>query len=307
MIESVTIHNFQSHKKSTLKFHEGINAITGITDGGKSSVIRSIRLAAQNKPRGEGYRSDWGGDTEVIVNVTNKENLVEITRCKGDNKNEYRIKGIEDPYEALHTDVPEEIQNILNIAEVNIQSQHDSYFLLTETAGQVAKQFNKLAGLEVMDKMIKLVNSKIKEINAEEIESKKKLKETNEKIESLDWIDGAQEQVTELDGLSADMDSIQTTCNTIVDILTNVAGLQKQLDEYEDMSEIEKEADDLLQMIAEINTLENQYDNIDTFITNIESSQKNIERCTKEWNVATKEYDKLLKELGLCPFCGGKI
>jgi hypothetical protein len=54
-------------------------------------------------------------------------------------------------FKAFGTTVPEEISSFLNINEVNLQQQLDSHFLLSKTAGEVAKYFNKIAKLDKID------------------------------------------------------------------------------------------------------------------------------------------------------------
>ena len=48
MIKSLHIQNFQSHKKTTLKFHKGINVVIGQSDSGKSAIIRALNWTINN-------------------------------------------------------------------------------------------------------------------------------------------------------------------------------------------------------------------------------------------------------------------
>jgi exonuclease SbcC len=67
MIDSLSIQNFQSHEKTELEFDEGINIIIGQSDSGKSAILRALNWVVNNKPNGEAFKSNWGGDTKVKI------------------------------------------------------------------------------------------------------------------------------------------------------------------------------------------------------------------------------------------------
>ena len=125
MISSLQITNFQSHEETTLELHEGVNAIVGATDSGKSSIIRAATLLIKNRPSGDAFRSEWGGETKIKFTLPNGDF---IARTKG-KENTYSIGtkavGETDVFSAMKTDVPEEIEHILNIQDINFQFQHD--------------------------------------------------------------------------------------------------------------------------------------------------------------------------------------
>lgn len=160
MIEKIEIENFQSHKKSELEFSNGVNVIIGKTDSGKSAIIRAIRLVADNRPSGDAYRSDWGGDTKVSLTLT--EGTV-VTRKKTNSLNQYSLNGID--FVAFKQDVPKEISDALALNEVNLQSQMDSPFLLSVSAGAVASHFNKCGGLSAIDKANGVIRAEVGRIS----------------------------------------------------------------------------------------------------------------------------------------------
>lgn len=149
MIESVRLKNFQSHKDNTFHFTNGVNAIVGPSDSGKTAILRALRWLIWNRPLGDAFRSDWGGDTEVIVSIDGTS----INRYKYNSKQGYKINKTD--LKAIGTEVPEEVSAILNIDEVNLQQQFDKPFLLADSPGEVAQHFNKVAHLENIDHAIK--------------------------------------------------------------------------------------------------------------------------------------------------------
>lgn len=149
MINKLHLQNFQLHKDTTLELDKGINIISGSSDNGKSSIIRAIRWVLQNRPSGEGFRT-YGcqDDTKVELVV----NGARIARCRGKNSNSYQDDKAE--YKALRSDVPTEISEVLNILPCSLQTQHEPYYLLQNSPGDVAKQISTFANLEVIEETV---------------------------------------------------------------------------------------------------------------------------------------------------------
>jgi len=159
MIQEVKLKNFQNHEDNSIKFHPGVNTIIGTSDSGKSAIIRALRLVIENKPQGDGYRSWWGGDTEVQITIDNQE----ITRRRTDSKNEYQLKDM--VFKAMGNEIPEEISKLINMDSVNTQFQIDQPFLFSESPGEVARYFNHIAGLDKIDSSLKEVQTRINTVN----------------------------------------------------------------------------------------------------------------------------------------------
>jgi len=183
MIKTIYLENFQSHKNTKIEFSEGVNVITGTSDSGKTSLLRALIWVTENKPGGEAFRSDWGGETSVTIALTNG---ITISRVKGTH-NKYELNDQE--FFAFGTKVPEEIQKALNFNDLNIQEQLEKPFLLDETPGKVAAHFNKVANLSRIDTSqanLKSSALKIKQSLATKKETKKKLKANLKTFDSLE-------------------------------------------------------------------------------------------------------------------------
>ena len=160
MIQQLNIQNFQSHEDTSLDFVEGCNVIVGASDSGKTAIIRALRKLAFNKPSGTEMCSHWGGKTKVEL-FTDDAHVV----WSKDKQQEYILGDAH--FSAFGTDVPEEIVKALNLNSINIQMQLDSPFLLSETPGQVAQHFNKVAGLDKIDSATSNINSWIRELTSD--------------------------------------------------------------------------------------------------------------------------------------------
>jgi DNA repair exonuclease SbcCD ATPase subunit len=146
MIKTVEIINFQSHKHTKAEFTAGTNVIIGASDAGKSAVFRAINWVISNRPLGDAFRSEWGGDTRVILETTEGDI---IERVKSNTRNEYIING--NSLKAFGSEVPEQVNNLLQIDLCNIQSQMDMPFLLANTPGEAARMLNQAASIDEID------------------------------------------------------------------------------------------------------------------------------------------------------------
>ncbi len=146
MLTRVEISNFQSHKHTVLEFIPGTNVIIGGTDTGKSALFRAINWVCSNRPLGDAYRSEWGGDTRVVLH-TAEGNTIE--RFRSATKNEYVVNG--KILAAFGSEVPQEVEQLLGVDHANIQTQMDPPFLLSATPGEAARMLNKAASIDDID------------------------------------------------------------------------------------------------------------------------------------------------------------
>ena len=155
MISKLKVDNFQPHRGAALNFVDGVNVIVGSSDSGKSSLTRALVWALTNKPQGFGFRSSFAGKEDVTsVEVWFHNDTVFLIRSRDENENKYTydLGKSAGELEALRGDVPVEILHLTNMVSYNVQSQHDRYFLLENTSGEVARMLNDLVGLGVIDK-----------------------------------------------------------------------------------------------------------------------------------------------------------
>jgi DNA repair protein SbcC/Rad50 len=197
MIRRIKLTNFQSHEDTDISFESGLNVLVGQSDSGKTAILRALRWVFWNRPGGDEFRSHWGGDTHVVVELTDGN---VITREKGKaGRNAYILNGKE--YVAFGQDVPEDIARVINITDVNLQQQMDSPFLLSETPGEVAKHFNKVANLDIIDHATSYINKKLNAVQSDIKHHEKNVEKLETDLESLPDIEAYEKQVQYLEEL----------------------------------------------------------------------------------------------------------
>src|SRR3972149_8396077 len=199
MIKSLKIENFQSHLNSCLEFSNGINVISGQSNNGKSSILRSLSWVIFNRPLGLSFKSSFSAKKDTVKITINTE-ADEIVREKNDSINQYKISNA--ILDTVGSNCPDEIASVLNFSELNIQSQFEKHFLITESAGEVGRTINGFLKLDDIDALISNISSKITSTN-KELEIKKqdldKLNLSLEKFKDYDLIENLVNQIIEYD------------------------------------------------------------------------------------------------------------
>lgn len=144
MLSSITLTNFQSHGDTTIRLSPRLTAILGRSDSGKTAVVRALEWLRTNRPRGVGIIRQGQKECEVVV-VANEH---EVRRRKSTGKtNEY---GVDDQtFSVVGLDVPEAVSSVLNLDDVNVQTQIESHYLILSPPTQIASAINTTCGLDI--------------------------------------------------------------------------------------------------------------------------------------------------------------
>jgi len=287
MITDITLRNFQSHKETTLNFDPGVNVIVGQSDSGKSAIFRALRWVVYNRPQGESFRSRWGGETEVEVGMMDPEWIV--LRKKGKIE-EYVLAtpGRQDVvFHAFKTEVPKEIQEALNLADINIQNQLDSPFLLSSSPGEVATHFNKVARLDQIDSGTQKVNGWIREltttIGSEAIKDKpatgliKQIADINLQLADFECLDTLEIEVEVIEQQSAQLKGLRVREHGLTLLKNEIISSQEELDEASEILKIEAPLVVILNAYKERKEKLLESSSLSLFIGLIKEDQEQIE------------------------------
>jgi DNA repair exonuclease SbcCD ATPase subunit len=261
MIKSLSLENFQSHKSTTLEFNSGVNVIIGPSDSGKTAIIRALRWLIWNRPLGNAFRSNWSD--ESIVQIKTKSDTITLSLGKN-NKKIYDLN--EHGFEANGTDVPSEVSEALNISEINLQSQLDKPFLLSDSAGEVALHFNKIAKLEKINIGLVNIESWIREIvftiGHDVIKDKpatgliKDLKDKKTELESFQYLNEFEINIVKLEKQQTILDKKQIESDELTKLISKINQKEKEIEKASTILAIEKLLNSILSDIVEKQALE---------------------------------------------------
>jgi DNA repair protein SbcC/Rad50 len=288
MLNSLSIQNFQSHKKTELEFDPGINVITGASDSGKTAVIRALRWLIYNRPGGEAFRSSWGGDAIIDLALDNGQ----IQRIKTNKDNLY-VLGYHDEFKAFGTDVPEEIQQVLNLNTVNIQQQLDRPFLLDDSSGEVAGHFNRMAHLDVIDRGLQNVQKWQRSIEQDIKSGNQYQIELQEDLKTYDYLDQMEIEVEVLEQIENHKISIIQKIQKLKALIYNIEDVNVQIEKSSKLLPAEKQVDSILALFKQESDLKEKKQTLSSIITKLLSVQLSIEE-NQEIIQHEKQVDKIL-------------
>lgn len=286
ILDKIEIQNFQSHKKSIFEFVPGTNVIIGESDSGKSSILRAINWVIFNRPLGDAFRSEWGGDTRVILYTKDGH---KIERVRSATKNEYILNG--QKLKAFGTEVPQEITNILQLDSYNIQAQMDPPFLLSQSPGEAARMLNKAASIDDIDKAISGLKSGLSKINTEIKYKESQVKKTKELLQTYDYLPEIELKVERVEQLENERDKLSKRISSLQQIQKEVERVQIALSKIRDPIILLKRISEIKDLYELSQTKVNQYNNMNKIIHHI----KRVEHLLAQ----TEGIDQILERIDI--------
>jgi exonuclease SbcC len=288
MIRSLEIFNFQSHKGTRLEFSKGVNVIIGSSDSGKTSIIRALRWLIWNRPTGDEFRSSWGGDTEVIAQF----DKFEIIRKKGkENFYSFLSSGKGHVFKAIGTDVPEEIIKALNINEINLQYQLDAPFLLSNTPGEVAQHFNRVAKLDKIDSGIQNIQREIRELEQGIKFKTTQVSQQEEELKKFDHLEKFEVEVEVLEMTEKRLISKRNALKELELLCGELQNTNDEIDEYTNILSLEKQVNSIDNNITLSGEKEVKLLKLESLVNHIQQVNNNISKGEE----LLKSYDAVNK------------
>jgi len=307
MIETVEVENFQSHKHTTINLSPGVNVFKGRSHSGKSSIVRAIRWNLLNKPRGSHFMSHFSGSKEVTsVGLQFMGDEYTIRERRGVALNGYDSSV--GTFAAMRSDVPEEIQDITKMNEINIQTQGDPYFMLNKTAGQVAKELNQLVGLDIIDNTLGRLNRVENEAGAKLNVLEDQLDKDEEELTGLDFVDDLDSRVSKIEKLwerynkvLAQKVSLSDAKDKIHDLGSDIKEITEWLTIEEPFKEIKTLVEKRVSLLVAYRKLEKMYADIKRAETSLSRSDRLVLQLNDKLLTIKKSKEYIQS---FCRYCG---
>lgn len=317
MIDSIEITNFQSHKNTKIDLSPGLNVIIGNSNNGKSSIVRALKWVILNRPRGSGFKSHFAKKKDIVSAKINFNEKASVTRGIDndiESKNFYKVEkdGKEEIYKALGTDVPQEVQDVIQMNSPNIQSQGDGYFMLGDSPGTRAKVLNKIVGLNVIDEVTKKINSIIKEKKNRVVVMDEEIDSTKKKLKAFKGLIKKEKEILKLERLYNNFAVLNEKLQTLNSLVEEISQNENEKEDIDNWLVIEKnfalisyKLDSHTKTKAQIEELSKLVNGIElrtkeisdiTLFLKVESGLKKIEKVTASI-IKMKELNRNLKEV----------
>jgi AAA15 family ATPase/GTPase len=308
MIKTIEISNFQTHKDTTINLSKGVNVFKGRSHSGKSSITRALEWVLLNSLRGDYFVSWFRGKKELTSVGVEFDDGGYIIRQKGNGVNGYQLSTHEDPIEAIRTDLPEEVSSITRMGKINIQAQDELYYMLKETPGTVAKELNRLVGLDIIDstltKLNKLENENKVKLNLLEKDSL----EVKVNLKELDYLDTLEKEVVQIENMWVEYQRLIRKKDKIIELSESLSEVEGVIQETSAWLSIKTPVDELFQLIKERQQLNNTFIKLEDVYASINEQEivrlssadrVRIAKDREEQIINSKEYKNQF-----CPKCG---
>lgn len=223
-----------SHKYSLAEFCQGVNVITGRSDEGKSAfILKALTWAFYNKPLGFSFKSNFSDGKEATKVAVQFYDDKFIIRERNNKIDQYRLSEFDDPLKSLRGGIPDEVKSIINFQDYNIQGQHDTYYLLQQSSGEIAKILNEIAGLEDIDFFTSEIKKKISSIKNEQVFLSNQEEKLKNDIREFKDLPRMRDDVNRLERLLINREQLR---NKRTGLYTIIPDLQKLEDEIEEIN-----------------------------------------------------------------------
>ena len=185
MLKRLLLRNFQKHRNLDLNFTSGLNVIIGSSDSGKSAVFRALNWLRYNRPTiGIEKFKSWGSKENENMSVTAEFDNCTIKRERGKSSNFYQINS-DEPLDKIKTDVPYDVENLINMNYINFQRQDQGYSFLQDSPGEAANKIGEIVEMSIISDVIKNLNRYLLEAKRGRDFADKKVLEIDSELNDL--------------------------------------------------------------------------------------------------------------------------
>jgi DNA repair exonuclease SbcCD ATPase subunit len=299
-LNKIHVINFQSHTNSTLELVDGVNVIIGKSDSGKTGIFRCFNWVAENRPLGDAFRSEWGGETKGALVFDEST----VHRIKSEKENKYALPNKVE-LKAFGSEPPQEVKDIVRMDSINIQQQVDPPFLLSNSPGEAAQVLNKAASIQDIDFLISNLKRGYNRTNRDIKQNENRIGNLNEQLKNYENLPKIERLIAIAEKTTKEIEDLKDQKRRLLSITNSMYVIENELKQTENLQEVE----DLLSKAEEIkNDLEKAREikrKLETFIYEIKVTSKNIANIDKKIKEFEEEYNELVPDE--CPLCGNEM
>ena len=291
-LKSVRVLDFQSHEDTFVEFDAGLTSVIGETNAGKSGLLRAISWALYNEPKGADFIRTGKSSCKVILTFSDGS-IVERSRSRS-SAGKYVVtdtQGNTQSYSGFANDIPAEVANQHQMPQVqltkdikrslNVASQLEGPFLLTESNLQKASAVGRIAGTQVVD-------DAIKELNKKALSTSHQMKQAETQIAADEL---RLKGFAHLENLSQDIQMFEMTLDSYYSLekeVESLASLSKDYDNngmsIDDLKRQQAQIPDLTDFKVnnlEAETLTSELERLMTIKETLESSQRDVKQAQR--------------------------
>lgn len=222
VIKSISVRGFQSHENTACEFDSGITTIVGASDVGKSAILRALRWVALNSMGARGFDFlRWGSkEAEVCVEFDDGQKVV---RKRSNSSNTYEVSSLSQEFEAVSSNVPGKVQELVRLGEDNFQGQCDAPFWISSSSGEVSRRLNQAIDLELIDLCLSLANSELRDCTARRDVLKDSVREKKAAFEAGRFLEEMQDEWRFIEACLEKIKSLQDFLDSLTSCVCDVS------------------------------------------------------------------------------------
>ena len=263
----VDINNVRSYKELSVDLSPNLTVLCGESDSGKSSFIKALIFNILNyAPKNTRTKN-----VKEISSVSISDGTTSVIRSKDDSANYYSVEIGKDKkeYTALGKNIPFEIGKALNLSDVNIQQQKETYFLIDKSNGVISKKLNEVSGLSEIDRTIKSITTAINTLSSDIREKNNNIAEDLAKIADTEWTDKADIDLNQIENLDTEISLIEMDYVVLQNYIKRYYELREKLknlipssiiDDFTEISNIDFDIEDKIVEIRGLQAFINNFE-----------------------------------------------
>lgn len=268
-----------SHKDTLLELSPGVNVIAGDSDGGKSSFVHGIELATLNRimgksPKWEVYKS-WFPRTKETLVVEEFDDCT-VSRRRANGVNAYKIDDQQD-LDPVGTDQPIQVLEATRMGKINIQNQHEKYFLLQDTPGTVSSYLNELVGLEIIDQLTDGVASVARKTKTDLEASKELEARLTSDLQKYEVLDQLEPLLNEASALEQSLEQDEQLFERLSRLDVSFTKSEEELNTVLDWLEVKDSYTELQALNSELNRLTTQHARLEVLARNFDRQSTSLD------------------------------
>lgn len=280
MLVYLEVENFQMHKHLRLDFVPGVNVLQGESDVGKSCLIRALLWVMTNRPVGFNFRH-WdckkNDQVKVSIEIQQGDIVNKIVRIRSEAVNEYWLN--DQVFKAMGASVPEPILQVLNMQDFNMQTQYLPHFLLSVSAGEVAKSLNAACDLSVIDRTIKGINAIATKAKADCKYAEKEAQDIEQKLEALDWLEQAKEKASILASEIQINEKKRQKAENLKALIIRIDSFENDLKSKQGFLEYWQDLSQIDELLASFTKMQVQRNGLHTLLLKAFQVKKQLQTC----------------------------
>ena len=281
-LKVLELKNFQKHKNLRLELSPGLNIIAGPTDSGKSSIFRAISWLLTNRPRGiDAYKTyEARGPISVVAEFDDGS----VERIKGTKENSYVLikSGDATTFDCVRSDVPEEIREFLRIPGFVVQGQHDPYYLLQSSPGEIVREIQRLVDLDIISSVIQAANQRISACRSNLRALRRAKEEQEEKLKRLSKVPSLMKEANLIEAEEAILGSKKEELVKVIELVDKLEEYRVELASLQEVLSSKPKIEELERKAASIMEFENSLEEKRVKLRDLEGLVRKLEEWKRE-------------------------